>query len=1071
VTLRPTSLFFRSVGDTAQVSALILYDRTPTSQQGPVAWTSSEPSIAGVSSSGLVTAVGTGTASITASYGDATAAVSVSVDQVAASISFSPDGILLVGPGDSLTVTMSVLDAGGFDIGSAAVTWQVDDEGIAAITETGLVTALASGSTTMTVLATSGGRTISRAIQITVGNGVLVGPSGGRASFEDHGVTLDFSAGAVSEPVFITAAPAVWWPAEPLPIPGTALDFGPEGISFAGPVTLTVRYDPAHLPEGVPETRLGLYELVAGEYVPVPETTVDEANHAVTGRISGFSVFAVLPQLVVETTSLPEGIEHVDFGTVTLTATGGSGTYSWTLAPGSDPLPPGLNLGPNGHISGTPTSAGTWSLTVLVTSGALSIEHALSITVLEPLGVSTTSLPDGIQDSAYGLVTLTAHGGVGDHAWSLASGSLPRGLILSVDGEIAGTPTVPGTSSFTVEVTSGSQTAVQTLSITVVPELIAAIAPLPDGVQDVPYRPAMLRAQGGVGNYAWSLASGALPPGLTLAANGVIRGTPAVDGTSSFTVEVTSGAQTARQTLSITVLEPLVVTTTSLPDVVQNAGYGPAMLTAHGGIGGYAWFLTSGALPPGLTLAANGDIAGTPTVTGTSTFLVRVSSGTQTAQRALSITVLQPLVVITTSLPDAVQNATYGPATLTAHGGIGGYAWSLASGSLPQGLTLGPSGDVTGIPKATGTASFMVRVASGSQTAQQTLSITVLQPLAITTTSLPGGVHGVAYGPAALTAQGGVGGYVWSLASGSLPPGLTLGAGGGISGTPTVAGASSFTVRVTSGAQTAHRTLSVTVAAVLVGAGDIAGCSWLDDEATAAVLDGIQGTVFTTGDNAYPDATPQEFANCYHPSWGRHKQRTRPSVGNHDYNTASAAGYYGYFGAAAGDPTKGYYSYDLGAWHIVVLNSTIETHAGSPQLQWLAADLAANPRICTLAYWHRPRFSSGLHGSSLDVKPFWDVLHAAGADVVLAGHDHDYERFAAQDPNGAADPVNGIRQFVVGTGGSTLRAFSSTAANSEARDHSTWGVLKLTLFPSHYQWQFVPAGGSGFTDSGSGGCH
>jgi hypothetical protein len=309
------------------------------------------------------------------------------------------------------------------------------------------------------------------------------------------------------------------------------------------------------------------------------------------------------------------------------------------------------------------------------------------------------------------------------------------------------------------------------------------------------------------------------------------------------------------------------------------------------------------------------------------------------------------------------------------------------------------------------------------------------------------------------------------LASGSLPPGLTLEAGGGISGTPTVAGASSFTVRVTSGAQTAPRVLSVTVGAVLVGAGDIAMCSGLGDEATAAVLDGIQGTVFTTGDNVYLNGTPQEFADCYHPSWGRHKQRTRPSVGNHDYNTPGAAGYYGYFGAAAGDPTKGYYSYDLGAWHIVVLNSTIATHAGSPQLQWLAADLAANPRTCTLAYWHRPRFSSGLHGSALDVKPFWDVLHAAGADVVLAGHDHDYERFAAQDPNGAANPVNGIRQFVVGTGGGTLRAFSSTVANSEARDHSTWGVLKLTLFPSHYQWQFVPAGGSGFADSGSGGCH
>ena len=258
---------------------------------------------------------------------------------------------------------------------------------------------------------------------------------------------------------------------------------------------------------------------------------------------------------------------------------------------------------------------------------------------------------------------------------------------------------------------------------------------------------------------------------------------------------------------------------------------------------------------------------------------------------------------------------------------------------------------------------------------------------------------------------------------------------------------------------------------ILVGAGDIAQCGGVGDEATADLLDGIQGTVFTTGDNVYPDGTASEFANCYDASWGRHKNRTRPSAGNHDYHTSGAAGYYGYFGGSAGERGKGYYSYDLGAWHIVALNSNIEKDAGSPQLQWLAADLAANPSICTLAYWHRPRFSSGRHGNSDGSKPFWDTLYAAGADVVLAGHDHDYERFAPQDPDGAADPGNGIRQFVVGTGGKSVRPFESISENSEVRDDSTFGVLKLALFSSHYEWQFVPTEGAGFSDSGLTNCH
>ena len=258
---------------------------------------------------------------------------------------------------------------------------------------------------------------------------------------------------------------------------------------------------------------------------------------------------------------------------------------------------------------------------------------------------------------------------------------------------------------------------------------------------------------------------------------------------------------------------------------------------------------------------------------------------------------------------------------------------------------------------------------------------------------------------------------------------------------------------------------------VLVGAGDIADCSNNGDEVTAKLLDSISGTVFTTGDNVYPDGTSAEFANCYDPSWGRHKSRTYPSPGNHDYHTADAAGYFEYFGSAAGEPGKGYYSYDLGAWHIVVLNSNVPVKAGSLQEQWLRADLAAHPAVCTLAYWHHPRFSSGIeHGSSKSMQPLWQALYDYGADVVLAGHEHNYERFAPQDPQGNPDPVRGIRQFVIGSGGRGHYPFGVPIANSEVRNNDAFGVLKLTLRPTSYSWEFIPELGKTFTDSGSAPC-
>ena len=264
---------------------------------------------------------------------------------------------------------------------------------------------------------------------------------------------------------------------------------------------------------------------------------------------------------------------------------------------------------------------------------------------------------------------------------------------------------------------------------------------------------------------------------------------------------------------------------------------------------------------------------------------------------------------------------------------------------------------------------------------------------------------------------------------------------------------------------------------VLVGAGDIASCDDLSGaEATAKLVEKIPGTVIAVGDLAYPDGSDEQFAKCYGPTWGRFKDRTRPAPGNHEYHSDGASGYVRYFGELAGDPKKAYYSYELGGWHIIALNSECIQVAGcgteSQQGKWLQQDLATHPKTCTLAYFHKPLFSSGLaHGNDPEVKPLWDILYHGGADVIINGHDHDYERFTPQDPVGKVDLQHGIREFVVGTGGkNSHRAFGETKPNSEVRQADTFGVLKLTLHPKSYDWEFIPEAGKTFRDSGTGAC-
>ncbi|MBI1891590.1 MAG: metallophosphoesterase [Burkholderiales bacterium] len=269
--------------------------------------------------------------------------------------------------------------------------------------------------------------------------------------------------------------------------------------------------------------------------------------------------------------------------------------------------------------------------------------------------------------------------------------------------------------------------------------------------------------------------------------------------------------------------------------------------------------------------------------------------------------------------------------------------------------------------------------------------------------------------------------------------------------------------------------------AVIYAAGDIAQCGKLPVQESGAAKTAAlilrelashpNAAVLMLGDNTYPDGLLAEFTDCYHPTWGQFKARTYPSPGNHEYNTPGAAGYYTYFGAAAGNKDKGYYSVELDSWHLISLNSNLPPSEHQAQLAWLKEDLAKHPARCTLAYWHHPVFSSGGHGNVDRMRDAWTLLVTAGADVVLSAHDHNYERFAPQDADGLRDGRRGIREFVVGTGGARLTPIVFRKENSEITGNSTHGVLKLVLKNGGYEWEFLPVSNGGFTDKGIALCH
>ncbi len=583
----------------------------------------------------------------------------------------------------------------------------------------------------------------------------------------------------------------------------------------------------------------------------VQNTQTMQASPAVSLVIAPPSADGSSP-LTISATSLPQATVNSLY-TGTLSATGGTSPYTWSITTGQ--LPQGLSLAANtGIISGTPVSAGNYSFGVTINDSGSSAQSATATVSLvvaaaastaTPLTINSSTLSAGTIGSGY-THNLQATGGTAPYTWSITSGALPGGLTLSAaTGIIAGTPTATGTFNFTARVADAgnpAQTISASLSIVIAPVTLAITSTaLPAGTQGTSYSRA-LQAVGGASPYTWAISSGSLPTGLTLSpSTGVISGTPTVSGNFSFGVTVSdagSPLQTGTSTVTLSLVAagaPLAISSTSLPGGTSNQPY-LATLNATGGTAPYAWALTSGSLPSGLSLAATtGIITGKPAASGTTSLTFKVVDSSSPAQNqsvTLSLVVAPvPLALTTSTLPSGTKATPYS-STLQASGGTTPYSWSI-TGSLPPGLTLAAStGLISGTPTASGTSNITATVtdaASPKQTKSLALSLVIAAAAAPTLTinaTLPAGTAGTAYS-SAMTATGGTPPYTWSM-SGSLPSGLTLAATSGvISGTPAVSGPYNFTATVSDNGtpvQTKSAATSISLASQTTASGP--GTTW-----------------------------------------------------------------------------------------------------------------------------------------------------------------------------------------------------------------------------------------------------
>ena len=535
---------------------------------------------------------------------------------------------------------------------------------------------------------------------------------------------------------------------------------------------------------------------------------------------------AVGVPLVILGPSLPNGIVNVAYPGAQFTGAGGFPPYTWSIATGS--LPSGISLNPqSGFLGGTPTQTGAFPFTVTLSdSGGTSVTSgALSLTIIPQFTAPPQMLPSGAVGQPYSA-TLSASGGTPPYTWVVVSGTLPAGLVLNSNGTIGSTPTTAGTTSFTAKVTDSgagslAQTATQAYSITVNPSLAIGVPTLPAGIVNVAYAGAQFTGTGGIPPYSWSIASGSLPSGLSMnPLTGLLSGTPTQAGAFPFAVRLSDsgGGSVTSGALSLTIAPQLTALPQTLPSGAAGQMYSGATLNASGGTPPYTWTLVSGTLlPAGLSLNSNGTITGTPTTPGATSFTAKVTDSgagslAQTATQTYSIAVNpSSLAIIVPTLPAGIVNVSYAGAQFTGSGGTPPYTWSVATGSLPSGLSLNPqTGLLSGTPTQAGTFSFSVRLvdstvipgttfSGGLSVTTPVLSLSVIPQLTAPPQTLPSGTVGQSYPTTTLNATGGATPYTWTVASGALPPGLSLSGSGAITGIPTTASPTpfAFTAKVT----------------------------------------------------------------------------------------------------------------------------------------------------------------------------------------------------------------------------------------------------------------------------------
>ncbi|MGH3581994.1 MAG: beta strand repeat-containing protein, partial [Mycobacterium sp.] len=524
------------------------------------------------------------------------------------------------------------------------------------------------------------------------------------------------------------------------------------------------------------------------------------------------------PAIVVSPATLPGGSLGTAYSQ-TVTATGGTGSYTFSVSAGS--LGAGLVLNAaTGVISGTPTATGVRNFTIRATDGNATFgSRAYSVTIAAAIVVNPASLPGGSVGSAYSR-TVTATGGTGVKTFSISAGALPAGLSLNAaTGVISGTPSGAGPNSFTVQATDTlGAIGTRAYSVTINPAIVLSPTTLPNGTSGTPYS-RTISATGGTGTFTYSVSAGALGGGLTLnATTGVISGTPTTVGTRNFTIRATDGNATfGSQAYTVTINAAIVVNPATLVNGAVGTPYSRT-ITATGGSGSYTFSVSAGTLPAGLALnASSGVISGTPTTVAASTFTIRATDTLGAiGSRAYTVTITAPPIVVNPStLPGGAVSAAYSQ-TVSATGGTGSYTFSVSAGSLGAGLALNAAtGVISGTPTVAGVRNFTIRATdTSSAVGSRAYSITISAAIVVNPASLPGGTAGTAYAQT-VTASGGSGAFTYAVSAGALPVGLSLNAASGvISGTPASAGSNSFTIRATDGnGASGSRAYTVTIAA------------------------------------------------------------------------------------------------------------------------------------------------------------------------------------------------------------------------------------------------------------------